>query len=173
MKELINMHPQKKEELLNKGWHEAEIKKAEAMLEQTEHKDIYFSKIIFWSALVVIIFANLIVSLILIPFLIVLNKWLLYLLTVILAGTVGFLYNFLVLDIGHLEKKHHTLAAIIVPLLALTNMVIMVLISNQFIKDLKVQNTAHNPWIMALVFGVAFISPYLIDKLRGKHHLTK
>ena len=94
-----------------------------------------------------------------------------YLLVIVMAGLVGFLYNFLVLDIGHLEKKHHTLAAIIVPILALTNMIIMVLISNQFIKDLKVQNTAHNPWIIAVVFGIAFIAPYLVDKLRGKHHI--
>ena len=165
------MHPKKKEELLNKGWHEAEVKKAEDILEKTEHQDVFMSKIVFWSALVVIIFANLMVSLVLIPFLIVLNQWLMYLLVVVMAGVVGFLYNFLVLDIGHLEKKHHTLAAIIVPILALTNMTIMVLITNQFIKDLKVQNTTHNPWIIGIVFGVAFITPYLIDKLRGKHHI--
>ncbi len=165
------MHPQKKEALLNKGWHEAEIKKAETLLEQTEKHDVFFSKIIFWSALVVIVFANLIVSLILIPFLIVLNKWLLYILIVVLAGTIGFLYNFLVLDIGHLEKKHHLLAGIIVPLLGLINVIIMVIISNQFIKDLKVQNTTHNPWIIALVFAVAFIAPYLIDRFRSKHHV--
>ena len=165
------MHPKKKEALLQKGWHEAEIKKAESILEKTEHQDVFMSRIIFWSALVVIIFANLMVSLVLIPFLIVLNQWLMYLLVVVMAGIVGFLYNFLVLDIGHLEKKHHTLAAIIVPVLALANMVIMVLISNQFIQDLKVQNTAHNPWIIALVFGVTFIAPYLVDKFRGKHHI--
>ena len=165
------MHPQKKEELLNKGWHEAEIKKAEAILEKTEHQDVFLSKIVFWSALVVIVLANLMVSLVLIPFLIVLNHWLMYLLVVVMAGIVGFLYNFLVLDIGHLEKKHHTLAGIIVPILGLTNVVIMVLISNQFIKDLQVQNTAHNPWIIGVIFGVAFILPYAVDKLRGKHHI--
>lgn len=165
------MHPQKREELLNKGWHEAEIKKAESMLEKTEHKDIYFSKIIFWSALVVIIFANLLVSLILIPFMIVLYHWIVYLIIIILAGAVGFLYNFLVLDIGHLEKKHHLLAGIMIPILAVINVVIMVLISNQFIADLKVKNTVHNPWLISLVFAIAFITPYLVDKLRGKHHL--
>ena len=53
------MHPQKKEELLNKGWHEAEVKKAESILEKTEHQDVFLSKIVFWSALIVIVFANL------------------------------------------------------------------------------------------------------------------
>jgi len=167
------MHLKKKEELLKKGWSEKELKKAEAALEKTELKDIFFSKITFWSALIVIIFANLIVSLILIPFLIVLNKWILYSTIVILAGVIGFLYNFLVLNIGHLEKKHHVLAGIIVPVLALANMIVMVSVSNQFIADLKVQNPPHNPYILGAIFAVAFILPYIFSRIRGKHILYK
>lgn len=164
------MHPHKKEELLRKGWAAEEIEKAEAILERTRSHDLHFSKITFWSALVVIIFANLLVSLILIPFLIVLNKWILYFTVVVLAGVIGFLYNLLVMDIGHLEKKHHFLAGIIVPVLALVNMIAMVLISNSFIAELKVQNLPHNPWIIGLVFALAFIAPYLIERIRGKHY---
>ena len=167
------MHPEKKDELLKKGWSEEEIKKAEAAIEKTELKDVFFSKITFWSALVVIIFANLLVTLVLIPFLIVLNKWVLYLTVIILAGVVGFLYNFLITDIGHLEKKHHLSAAIIVPILALSNMVVMVLVSNKFITDLKIQFPSHNPWIIGIVFALAFITPYLIDRIRGKHMFYK
>lgn len=167
------MHPTKKEELLKKGWTEEEIKKAEAMLEKTEHHDIFFSKITFWSALVVIIFANILVSLVLIPFLIVFNKWILYFTVIVLAGIIGFLYNFLILDIGHLEKKHHLLAGIIVPVLALTNMVLMVLVANKFIADLKVENVPHNPWVIGVVFMAAFIIPYLVDRVRGRHVVAK
>lgn len=165
------MHPTKKEALLKKGWKEEEIQKAEAILEKTELHDLFFSKITFWSALVVIVFANLLVSLILVPFLIVLNQWILYFTVVILAGTVGFLYNFLILNIGHLEKKHHILAGILVPLLALANMVIMIWVSNRFIAELKVKNPQHNLWALAIVFAVAFILPYLMSLLRKKHVL--
>ncbi len=163
------MHHKKKEELLSKGWAEEEIKKAESILEKTEIKDIFFSKIIFWSALVVIIFANTLVSLILVPFLIVLNKWVLYFTVIVLAGIIGFLYNFLILDIGHLEKKHHLLAGIIVPVLSLANMIIVVLVSNKFIADLNLKNVSHNPWIIGIVFAVAFILPYVIYRISGKH----
>lgn len=154
---------------MKKGWSEEEIKKAEAVLEKTELKDVFLSKVVFWSALVVIVFANLMVSLVLIPFLIVLNKWVLYFTVFVLAGVVGFLYNFLILDIGHLEKKHHLLAGIILPLLALGNMVVMVLVANRFMVDLKVENTAHNVWVIGGVFVVGFLLPYLIDRLRGRH----
>lgn len=167
------MHHYKKEELLKKGWAEEEIKKAEDILEKSELHDIFFSKITFWSALVVIIFANLIVSLVLIPFLTVLNKWLLYFTIVILAGSIGFLYNFLIIDIGHLEKKHHFLAGIIIPIIALINIVAMALVSNNLIVDLKLKNSPHNPLVLGLVFALAFIAPYLIDRIKGKHHFKE
>ncbi|MFH1682184.1 MAG: hypothetical protein ABIA37_00145 [Candidatus Woesearchaeota archaeon] len=167
------MHPEKRAELLRKGWGEEELKKAEAILEKTATQELFFSKIIFWSALVVIIFANLIISLVLVPFLIVLNQWALYFTVIILAGVIGFLYNFLVLDMGHLEKKHHLMAGIIIPVLALANMIIMVLVSNRFIAELDLHNVPHNPWMIGLVFAAAFITPYLIDKLRGKHYIPE
>src|SRR3989338_3225124 len=108
------MRTEKKYELLEKGWKDSEIKKAEEILEKAEQNDVFFSRIVFWSVLVVIIFSNLMISLILIPFLIALDRWFLYAVVVILAGTIGFLYNFLITDISHLERRHHLLAGIIV-----------------------------------------------------------
>jgi len=167
---LSKMHLSKKEQLIQKGWSEQEIKNAESILDKTELKDLFLSKITFWSALVVIIFANLIVSLILIPFLTVLNHLVLYSIIIILAATIGFLYNFLITNIGHLEKKHHLLAAIIIPLIALVNVIIMVTVANNFIDNLKLNNPPHNLWITALIFAIAFILPYLIHRALGKHH---
>tara|TARA_Y100000310_G_scaffold268334_1_gene280860 strand:- start:115 stop:591 length:477 start_codon:yes stop_codon:yes gene_type:complete len=157
----------KKEKLEAHGWSETEIKHTQSELEKVASHDVHFSKIVFWSALVVIIFANLIVSLVLIPFLIALQEWFLYLIIAILAATVGFLYNFLIMDIGHLEKKHHLAAGIIIPIIALVNMIIMVLVANKFIADLNVDNV-HSPWLVAVVFAVAFILPYIVDKIRKK-----
>ena len=148
--------------LLEKGWVEKEIKHAEKILDRAEQRDIFLTKITFWSALVVIVFANIIVSLVLIPFLIVFNKWILYSIVIIIAGTIGFLYNFLINDISHLEKKHHLLAGIIIPLLALANVIVMVTLSNRLI----VVSKHHNPWIVAVLFAVAFILPYVLDRIR-------
>jgi len=167
------MHHRKKEELLKKGWNEEEIKRAENILDKVEHHDIFFSKITFWSALVVIIFANLLISLVLIPFLIVLDSWILYFTIAVLALIIGFLYDLLVTDIKILERKHHLLAGLIIPILALINIVVMVLVSNRFIADLKLQNQPHNPWILGVVFAVALIMPYLVNRIRGKHQFKE
>lgn len=164
------MHPKKRSELLQKGWAEKDLQKAEDILEKTSAHEIFFSKIIFWSALVVIVFANLLVSFVLIPFLIVLSKWILIFTIVVMAGVIGFLYNFLILDIKHLEKKHHLAAAVIIPVIALANVFLMVIISNKFIADLQVDTPPHNPAVVGIVFGVAFILPYIVDRLKGKHY---
>lgn len=149
-----------------KGWDDTEIKKAEAALERNLRYDVHFSRIVFWSAIIVIVFANMIVAGVLIPFLIALNEWVLYGAVILLAGTVGFLYNFLITDIGHLQRKHHVWAGILVPLLALGNIVVVVILSNKFIADAKIPNVSHDPYVIAVVFAVAFILPYVVDRMR-------
>jgi hypothetical protein len=156
------MKTNKKLELKEKGWSEKEIIHAEEALNRSEKHDLHFSKIVFWSALIVTIFGNFIVSLVLIPFLIVLNRFVLYAIVVLLAGSIGFLYKLLITDIGHLEKKHHIAASIFVPLIAIANIVGMVFVSNKFIRDLNVENVQHNPLIVALVFAGVLILPYIL-----------
>lgn len=160
------MKPTTITKLQQKGWNDAEIKKAEQALARDLRYDVHFSRIVFWSAIIVIVFANMVVAGVLIPFLIALNEWVLYGAVILLAGTVGFLYNFLITDIGHLERKHHLWAGILVPLLALGNIVAVVILSNRFIEDAKIQNVPHDPYIIGIVFAIAFILPYVIDRLR-------
>ena len=152
--------------LLKKGWNDKEIRKAEAILKKEEKIDVFFSKLVFWTVLIVILFANILVSLILVPFLIVFTPLILYLVIIILAGAIGFLYNFLINDIQHLERRHHALASIIIPLIALINMLLVVVISNKFITKLQINVSEHNPWLIAIVFAAAFIFPYVIDRIR-------
>ena len=152
--------------LKEKGWTEQEIERAKNIIEKHEWHDVFFSKIVFWSALLVTIFANLLVSLILIPFLIVLNEWVLFSVVALLGLMIGFVYNFLITDIGHLEKKHHVWAGIILPIITLANLAVMVIYSNRFITELKVNNPLHNPWLIAGLFSIAFILPFLIARFR-------
>ena len=154
----------RKLKLKEKGWSEKEILHAEEVLEKTIGYDVQLSKIVFWSALVVIIFANVLISLILIPFLIAFKPLFLYGIVVLLGGTIGFLYKFLITDIAHLKKKHHILASILVPFIALANMVVMVLVSNKYAVDFNVE--LQNPWIVAVIFSAAFIIPYLARKIK-------
>lgn|SRR3989338_2245892 len=158
--------PTQKIELLKKGWTEKEILKAERILKSTATREISFSKLVFATTLVVIIFANIIVSLVLIPFLVVFDSWLLYSLVIILAGLVGFLYTFLISNITHLEQKHHLLATLIIPLIAIVNLFVMVFVSNKYVLEMKGQLAQHNPWIISIVFALAFITPSIIEHIR-------
>lgn len=160
------MKLQRREELRQKGWREDELVKAEAILNRSTQHDIFFSKIVFWSAMVVIVFANLLISIILIPFLIALYDLVLYAIVAVLGLVIGFLYNFLIADIGLLETKHHRMASVIIPIVAMGNVVIMVVTSNHFIESIQLNNSPHNPWVVAAVFGGAFILPYIVDQIR-------
>ncbi|MBI2669248.1 hypothetical protein HYX14_05385 [Candidatus Woesearchaeota archaeon] len=151
--------------LRKKGWNDAEIRRALNVVQREEHHDIFLSRMVFWSAMMVIIFANIVISFVLLFFLIAFNQWLLYATIILLAGLIGFLYNFLITDIGHLKRHHHLLAGIIIPVLALANMLAVVWLSNRFINNLQVQNQPHNIWLVAVVFAIAFIIPYLADRM--------
>lgn len=148
--------------LQKKGWNDREIAKAERLVNIPRPHDTHFSKIVFWSALLVIIFANFIVSLVLIPFLLVFHDLLLYSIIVLLAGSIGFLYKLLITDIGHLEQKHHLWASILIPLIAAANMILVVIVANQFIKEIGTTSSPQNPWIIAAVFALVLIIPYLL-----------
>jgi|SRR3989344_1049482 len=163
------MKDQRRQELKRKGWTERDLFKAESILEQREKAAVHFSRIVFWSALLVIIIANLLVSLVFIPFLIVLNQVVLYSVIVLLAAVMGVLYNLLITDVGHLERRHHLLAGMIIPLIALINVVFMVLISNRFILALGVDNPQHSPLISGVIFAAAFIAPSILQKVFGSN----
>ena len=162
------MKPKRKDELKEKGWDTSDIKNAEEILERSTRHDVFLSTLVFWSALVVIIFANVVVSFVLVPFLVVFDMWVLYTIIILLAGVVGFLYHFLISDIGHLETKHHILASIIVPVLALANMIVVVVVSNRCIEGVEIKNIPHNPYIIAIVFAVAFILPTIVLQIKNK-----
>ena len=95
---------------------------------------------------------------------VVLDTTVLYLIVTLLAAMTGFLYNFLITDIGHLEKKHHILAMITVPFVALFNLVLIIIISNTLIVEMGLISP-HNPWIIGVLFAVVFLIPLVIDKL--------
>ncbi len=149
-------------QLRKKGWNDREVQRVEMTVNVPRPYDVHFSKIVFWSAFIVIIIANLIVSLVMIPFFIILPAWILYCIIVLLAGSIGFLYNLLIMDIGHLERRHHRLAALFIPLLTAANFVVMVLTANRFIVETQAQATQQNPWIIAVLFAGVFILPYLV-----------
>jgi hypothetical protein len=147
-------------------WADEEIKKSEGILRRVHVHEPFFSKIVFWSAILVIVVGNLMMSIALIPFLAVLNRWFLDIIILVLGLVMGFLFNFLITNIGHLDRHHHILAGIILPIIAVVNVVFIVLIGNRMIEAIEIVNVRHNPWIIGVLYGAAFIFPYVYYRLR-------
>ena len=156
-----------RETLKKKGWQEREIRETMKDLERVSEHDVHFSKVVFYSALLLIVFANVMMAFALMFISILISPLLLYLLVIVLALVMGFLYNYLILDVGHVGKEHHILALITIPLIAFINVVIMVLVGNSLIKSLEIVNVPHNPWLVGVVFSVFLLFPSLIEKLSG------
>lgn len=160
-----------RELLKKKGWPEAEIEKAVGILasEEKSKKHIEYrknaSRVIYWMALLVLITINIIISVVLVPFLLVLKSYILYIIIGTIALMFGLIFNFLIVDLEHLERKHHLFAAIIIPLVAIINIFLIVNASNR-IDDLLKINIQHNPITISVVYVFFFILPYLFSGAR-------
>ena len=148
------------------GWTEAKLEKAERVLKKTHGHDLILSHLVFWSAILVVVIGNLMIALALVPFLAVLNQWFLDLVILLLGLVMGFLFNFLMTNVGHLEKHHFVLAGLVLPVVAVVNVIFIVLVSNQMIEAIQIANARHNPWVIGILYGVAFVVPYLYFRLR-------
>ncbi len=105
-----------RETLKKKAWHEKEIRETMKSLERITEHDIHFSKLVFYSALLLIVFINIISAFALMFVSILVSSLLLYLIVISLALVMGFLYHYLILDVKHLDKEHHILAFITIPI---------------------------------------------------------
>jgi hypothetical protein len=134
--------------------------------ERHQLHDIFLSKVVFWSSIFVVVVANLLTSFVLVPFLMVLDNIFLYVVVIITALIMGFLYNLLIVDIGHLGRGHHVVAGIIVPLIALANVIGIVFVANALAEAVSIQHEFANPGFIAMIYAVAFIVPYVVDRIR-------
>ena len=161
--------------LKEKGWSEEDIRKTEEIIERRRREDksrtyISMNRVLYWSAIVVIVLGNFVISMFLIPFLLVLKKITLDIIIITIAFAFGLLFNLLVTDIEHVEKKHHLFAAIMIPLIALINFVMMVNVANSLGNAMNLPVTRQNPYFISLIYVVAFVLPYLYTLIIKKEY---
>ena len=155
------------ETLKKKGWSEEDIKKAHSIIEARYRVDKSrtiptSNKVVFWSIFIVIIILNFLISLTLIPFLMVLNNMGLNFIIVVIAAIFGILFTFM-LNLAHISKKHHTIAGIFIPVIAIFNFFFIVYLTNLMNEVLQLTEVRQNPATIGMIYVIAFIAPYLID----------
>src|SRR3989338_4234439 len=94
-------------------WTKSEVERAVRILKESEDKKPKGIKIldksVYWIVLIVVVLGNMAVSIMLIPILLALRSFMLYLVIAVLGISFGFLFDMLIRDMN-LDKKHHVIA---------------------------------------------------------------
>lgn len=159
--------------LKEKGWTKKEIVKAMRIIEDAKKNKskpiIFLDKVVYWFALILAIVGNLFLSVVLIPFLMVLNSVQSYFFIITISFSFGFLFSSILKDIDGLDKRHHVIAGIFIPCLALINVYVMVDLANYIDEALGITVFHHNPIIVSIVYALFFVIPYLLNLLLGNY----
>lgn len=153
------------DDLLKKGFSKKEAKKTIDIIEKAKEikspKVRLLDTVVYWAILIVAIIGNMIISIILIPFLLAFKKIPLYFTIIILAAMFGFLFDQLIKDIENLENKHQIMAWVFIPSLAIINTYYMASFANHITETLKLPLALNSPILISITYVIAFILPYL------------
>ncbi|RMF06790.1 hypothetical protein D6764_01420 [Candidatus Woesearchaeota archaeon] len=154
--------------LRKKGWSEEEIEKAVRIMKEAEDADKpslikLVDKALYWAALFLALLGNFVVSVVLIPFLLALTHYQLYVSIIVIATSFGMLFMLLIKDIDNLTPTHYIVAGAFLPAVAAINAVIITKIANMLIPIMRINNTEKNPYVIGIIYGVCFLIPYLIS----------
>jgi len=151
--------------LKKKGWSEEDIKQAESIIYKRRLHDKSKSidqsnKVLYWSAFVLIIIGNFIISVALIPFLLVLNRGSLDLIIIAIGFSFGLFFNLILRDIEYISNINHLITGFGIPLIALLNFYVMTSMANALNNVFQFSQIRENPFSVAAVYTIAFILPY-------------
>lgn len=171
------------ENLKNKGWNHEEIQRAMTIIRygKSNQKNLFFQNktIIYWVTLFVLTIFNIILSLMLVPFFIFFQHSFVYVFIVIFACGFGYVFNFLLKDIEFSDPRHHIIAGLFIPAIAIINIYIVINLTNYFIQLSKINQLSYNPYITSFIYVISFMIPYVytrvphgVDKVIRKTYKT-
>jgi hypothetical protein len=153
-----------RERLAKKGWSEEEIEKTMKILESAEQKKHHHIKLldkaVYWIAVLLIVFGNFSFSIFIMPLLASIKGPFLYMIVILLAGTFGIIISIIIRDLENLERQHHFMLLLIVPLAGLINFALVI----SFVNHDKLTNLLsihQSPLLIGLVYFASFLVPYV------------
>lgn len=147
----------------------------EEAMEQNRREDVVrkSARIIYWVSLFAAILGNFISSVILIPFIVMLEvKLTLYAVVMILGLVFGALFNFLLKDIQRLDPTHHVITGAVIPALAVINVYIMVEVAKTVGTALSI-NVNQSEIFIAVLYVSMFTIPYFVGILFRQYQIIK
>jgi hypothetical protein len=129
--------------------------------------------IVYWISLFAAIIGNFIISVILIPFLLMLeNKLSLYIVVMVMGLVFGALFNFLLTDIHRLDYRHHVISGAVIPALAVINVYIMVEVSKTVGTIISV-TVNQNAFVISIIYVAMFIVPYILTMILRNYKVVR
>lgn len=152
--------------LASKGWGRTDIRRTADILAHAEEIKSpsmrFLEQAAFWTALLIAILGNLIISVVLVPFLLLLHGLGLYFTVFVIGVTFGLIFNVLVRYIEELGEGQHIVAGAFIPALALINMYMIAHFSNKLEILLQLTTPAHSPVGVSVTYVIAFVLPYFL-----------
>jgi hypothetical protein len=151
--------------LADKGWARADIQHASDILAHAEAVKSpsmrFLEQTAFWIALLIAIMGNFILSVVLVPFLLLLEGAGLYFTIFVIGMTFGFVFHVLIRYIEDLGQGQHIIAGAFIPALALINIYIIAHFSNRLEILLQLPIAPNSPLGVSVTYVIAFVLPYL------------
>ena len=147
----------------------------ERAMEQNRKEDVVTksARIIYWVSLFAAIVGNFISSVILVPFIVMLETRLtLYSVVMILGLVFGALFNFLLNDIQRLDPTHQVVSGAVIPALAVINVYIMVEVAKTVGTALEI-NVNQSAVIISILYVSMFTIPYFLGMVFRHYRLVK
>lgn len=162
------------QKLTEKGWSPEEIAKvktefnyAASKKKQTKFK----GKFVFWVALIGAVIANIFLTLVMVPVMIVSGNIFSAMFTALISIIFGFMFFWVIKEIDEADYRYHVIFCTIIPFFSIINVHISTYIANAMIKIIQTNSPQKNPMIMGIVFGAAFITPFIFYII--KEYLSK
>lgn len=153
------------DKLKEHGWDDQEIDRVDNILNKKQKMiHDHSHKVVYWTILLVLLIANFMISMVLIPFLIIINKIVLFTITASLGALFGVVFSHLIFDLEHLERRHHIFAAVFIPLIGIINIYLMIQVAESVAALFQLQSY-QDPFTIALVYAIFFLLPYVITAL--------
>jgi hypothetical protein len=158
-----------REKLFEKGWSKEEIERTLKIFEEGKQKKsrnvLFFDWLAYWAALIIAIIGNMVLSVLLIPFLLVAGSSFLYPALILLGVAFGFVFSIILKDIEEIETTKHVIVGIFLPALALINVYIITQLSNYLAQMMDLPFGIHKPIIVSIVYSLSFVAPYVLSRL--------
>jgi hypothetical protein len=123
--------------------------------------------LVYWVVLFVAILGNFILSVVLVPFLLVLRGLGLYFSLFFIGASFGAMFWFILQSIERAQKKR-IIWEIFIPALALINVGIFAVLSNDLIVLLELSTPPHNPMIVGAAYTFGYVLPSALWKVVRK-----